>query len=168
MSAQPVASKTIAETINMILQKTKGVTAVIVNTAGQGSAIGHRFEQLRYIIDLVDDRSRVGVCFDTCHAYAAGYNIKTKEGYELTFHEFDQVIGLSYLRGFHLNDARKKLASRVDRHESLGKGTLGQEPFIRIMSDERFDNMPIILETPDEELWEEGIRWLYAVLGIGY
>ncbi|MFO7615356.1 MAG: deoxyribonuclease IV [Bacteroidales bacterium] len=156
--------KTIAETINIILQKTKGVTAVIENTAGQGSAIGHRFEQLRYIIDLVDDKSRVGVCIDTCHAYAAGYDIKTEEGHEQTFRAFDQVIGLSYLRGFHLNDSRKGLASRVDRHESLGKGTLGREPFIRIMNDDRFDNMPIILETPDEERWAEEISWLYNVV----
>jgi len=157
--------KTIAETINMILQKTEGVTAVIENTAGQGSAIGHRFEQLRYIIDLVDDKSRIGVCFDTCHAYAAGYDIKTEDGYQRTFRTFDQVIGLSYLRGFHLNDARKGLASRVDRHESLGKGMLGREPFIRIMNDIRFDNMPIILETPDEDIWAEEIRWLYGVIG---
>lgn len=156
--------KTIAESINMVLQKTTGVTAVIENTAGQGSAIGHRFEQLKYIIDRVDDKTRVGVCIDTCHAYAAGYDIKSTEGYEETFKVLDQIIGLSYLKGFHLNDARKGLASRVDRHESLGKGELGKEPFIRIMKDPRFDNMPIILETPDEDIWAEEIAWLYSIV----
>jgi deoxyribonuclease-4 len=156
--------KTIAESINIILQKTTGVAAIIENTAGQGSAIGHRFEQLKAIIDLVDDKSRIGVCFDTCHAYAAGYDIKSEEGYAKTFKDFDSIIGLNYLRGFHLNDAKKGLGSRVDRHESIGKGDLGPETFIRIMNDPRFDNMPIILETPDEELWAEEIGWLYGVV----
>jgi deoxyribonuclease IV len=113
---------------------------------------------------MVDDKSRVGVCFDTCHAYASGYDIKSKDGYELTFREFDRIIGLSYLKGIHLNDARKGLASRVDRHESIGKGELGEEVFIRMMNDPRFDNMPIILETPEEELWEAEISWLYKVV----
>jgi len=153
--------KVIAGTVNYILQKTLGVTAVIENTAGQGSNVGYKFEHLKAIIDMVDDKSRVGVCFDTCHAYASGYDIKSKDGYELTFREFDRIIGLSYLKGIHLNDARKGLASRVDRHESIGKGDLGEEVFVRMMNDPRFDNMPIILETPDEELWEEEIAWLY-------
>lgn len=157
--------KTIAESINFVLQNTQTVTAVIENTAGQGSAIGHRFEQLKYIIDRVADQRRVGVCFDTCHAFAAGYDIKSQEGYDRTFREFDQVIGLGFLKGFHLNDARKGLGSRVDRHESIGKGELGKEVFFRIMKDPRFDHMPIILETPDEDLWEEEIRWLYGVVG---
>lgn len=153
--------KVIAGTVNYILQKTSGVTAVIENTAGQGSNVGYKFEHLKAIIDMVDDKSRVGVCFDTCHAYASGYDIKSKDGYELTFREFEGIIGLSYLKGIHLNDARKGLASRVDRHESIGKGDLGEEVFVRMMNDPRFDNMPIILETPDEELWEEEIAWLY-------
>jgi len=156
--------KIIAESINLVLQKTVGVTAVIENTAGQGSSVGYKFEHLRTIIDLVDDKSRVGVCIDTCHAYASGYDIKSEEGYNLTFREFDRIIGLSYLKGFHLNDARKGLASRVDRHESIGKGDLGEEVFIRIMNDPRFDNMPIILETPDEQIWVEEIEWLYKVI----
>jgi deoxyribonuclease IV len=156
--------KIIAESINLVLQKTRGVTAVIENTAGQGSAVGYKFEHLRAIIDLVDDKSRVGVCLDTCHSYAAGYDIKSEEGYNRTFSEFDRIVGLSYLRGFHLNDARKGLASRVDRHESIGKGDLGEEVFIRIMNDPRFDNMPIILETPDEEIWDKEIAWLYSVV----
>jgi len=156
--------KVIAESINYILSNTTGVTAVIENTAGQGSNMGYKFEHLKAIIDMVDDKSRVGVCFDTCHAYASGYDIKSKEGYELTFSEFDRIIGLSFLRGIHLNDARKGLASRVDRHESIGKGELGEEVFIRMMNDPRFDNMPIILETPEEEIWEQEIAWLYKAI----
>jgi len=155
--------KNIAESINLVLQQTKGVTAVIENTAGQGSHLGYRFEHIRAIIDMVDDKSRVGVCVDTCHTYAAGYDIKSEDGYDLTFKEFDSIIGLNYLRGFHLNDARKGLASRVDRHESIGKGELGEDVFKRIMNDPRFDNMPIILETPDEDIWAEEIAWLYGI-----
>jgi deoxyribonuclease-4 len=156
--------KIIAESINFVMQKTKGVTAVIENTAGQGSQIGYKFEHLRGIIDLVDDKTRVGVCLDTCHTYASGYDIKSEEGYELTFREFDRIIGLSYLKGLHLNDTIKGLASRVDRHENIGKGELGKEVFTRIMNDPRFDNLPMILETPDEEVWEQEIRWLYEAV----
>jgi deoxyribonuclease-4 len=146
--------KNIAESVNFVL----------LNTAGQGSWLGYKFEHLKAIIDLVDDKSRVGVCLDTCHTYAAGYDIKSEEGYERTFRDFGSIIGLNYLRGFHLNDAKKGLASRVDRHESIGQGDLGPEVFIRIMNDPRFDNMPIILETPDEEIWGEEVRWLYSVI----
>jgi len=156
--------KNISESVNIILQETRGVTAVIENTAGQGSHLGHRFEHIRAIIDMVDDKTRVGVCLDTCHTYAAGYDIKSEEGYEKTMQDFDEIIGLPYLRGLHLNDARKGLASRVDRHESIGKGELGEDVFVRIMNDPRFDNMPIILETPDDMLWEEEIAWLYGVV----
>jgi len=157
--------KIIADSINICLRKTNGVTAIIENTAGQGSSVGYKFEHLRTIIDLVDDKSRVGVCLDTCHTYASGYDIKQEDGYQWTFSEFDRIIGLSYLKGIHLNDARKGLASRVDRHESIGKGDLGKEVFIRIMNDPRFDNIPIILETPDEDLWAKEIAWLYKVIG---
>lgn len=157
--------KNVAESINLVLQKTKGVTTVIENTAGQGSSVGYKFEHLRTIIDLVDNKSRIGVCIDTCHAYASGYDIKHEDGYHRAFSEFDRIIGLSYLKGLHLNDTRKGLASRVDRHESIGKGDLGKEVFIRIMKDSRFDNMPIILETPDDDLWAEEIAWLYKVSG---
>ena len=156
--------KVIAESINEVLSYSSGVIAVIENTAGQGSAIGYKFEHLRYIIDLVDDKSRVGVCFDTCHGFAAGYDIKSEEGYEKTFRDFDSIIGLNYLKGLHLNDAKKGLGSRVDRHESIGKGELGMEVFIRMMNDPRFDNMPIILETPDEEIWAQEVAWLYSVI----
>lgn len=156
--------KIIAESINITLSKTKGVTAVIENTAGQGSNLGHQFEQIRFIIDLVDDKSRVGVCLDTCHTFTAGYDILTPEGYDDTFSQFDNIIGFSYLRGIHLNDSMKPLGSHVDRHDSIGKGFLGNEVFKRMMNDPRFDNLPIILETPDEDIWAEEIRLLYGMI----
>jgi deoxyribonuclease-4 len=153
---------TIAESINITLGRTKGVTAVIENTAGQGTNLGHTFEQIRYIIDNVEDKSRVGVCIDTCHSYTAGYNIKTPEGFRETFSLFDRVIGFEYLKGMHINDSKKDYATRVDRHEQLGKGFLGEDIFRLIMNDSRFDNMPLILETPDEEMYEEEIKLLYS------
>jgi deoxyribonuclease-4 len=150
----------IAESINIVLEKTKGVTAVIENTAGQGTNIGYEFSQLKKIIDQVEDKSRVGVCIDTCHAYSAGYNIKTKEGCEKVFREFDEVVGFSYLKGMHLNDSKKELGSKVDRHDSLGNGILGLEVFEYIMNDERFNGIPLILETPNEERWADEIQLL--------
>jgi deoxyribonuclease-4 len=127
--------KRIAESINIVLGKTKGVTAVIENTAGQGTNLGHTFEQLRAIIDNVEDKSRVGVCIDTCHAYTSGYNIKTAEGFTETFSQFDRIVGFKYLKGMHLNDSKKEYATRVDRHENLGKGFLGEEVFRLLMND---------------------------------
>ena len=152
--------KTIAESINIALEKTHDVTAVLENTAGQGTNMGYRFEHLRTIIDLVDDKSRVGVCIDTQHAFAAGYDLLSEEGFDDVWRHFDEVIGFRYLRGMHLNDSKKELASRVDRHETLRNGLLGANPFERIMKDPRFDNIPLILETPDESLWIEEIEWL--------
>jgi deoxyribonuclease IV len=154
--------KRIAESVNISLEKTKGVTAVIENTAGQGSAIGYKFEHLKAIIDLVADKSRIGVCLDTCHTYTSGYDIKSSTGYEATMKEFDSVVGIKFLRGLHLNDSKKGLATRVDRHESLNTGLLGVEVFSRIMNDPRFENLPLILETPDDTLWENEIRMLYS------
>ena len=148
----------IAANINLALSKTTGVVAVIENTAGQGSNVGNRFEEIRYIIDRIDDKSRVGVCLDTCHTYYAGYDIL--RNYDGVFDEFEKVIGFEYLRGIHLNDTKKPLASRVDRHESVGMGLLDMEFFKRFMTDKRFDNMPIILETPDESRWAEEIALL--------
>jgi deoxyribonuclease IV len=148
---------TIAESINLALNRTSGVIAVIENTAGQGSNMGFSFYQLKKIIDQVHDKERVGVCIDTCHAYSAGYDIKTKAGFENVFREFDDVIGFGYLKGMHLNDSKKAFGSRVDRHENLGKGTLGLEVFECIMNDSRFDGIPLILETPDEDLWAQEI-----------
>lgn len=150
----------IAASINLALEQTEGVTAVIENTAGQGTNLGHRFEHLAAIIAGVEDQTRVGVCLDTCHTVSAGYDLITSAGYELTLAEFDAAVGLSYLKGMHLNDDKKALASRVDRHASLGEGTLGLEPFRRMMNDPRFDGMPLILETPDDSRWADEIRML--------
>lgn len=148
----------IADNINLALSKTSGVTAVIENTAGQGSNVGNRLEEIRYIIDRVEDKSRVGYCIDTCHIYSAGYDIVTD--YDAVFEEMDRVMGLEYLKGIHLNDTKKALGSRVDRHDSVGIGLLGIDFFKRFMKDPRFDNMPIILETPDESRWAEEITLL--------
>ncbi|MFO7620724.1 MAG: deoxyribonuclease IV [Bacteroidales bacterium] len=154
----------IAESVNITLDKTKGVIAVVENTAGQGTNLGHTFEQISYIIDRVEDKSRVGVCIDTCHAYTSGYDVKSAEGFRKTFELFEKIIGFSYLQGMHLNDSKKDFATRVDRHETLGNGFLGVDPFIPIMNDERFDNIPLILETPDETLWAGEIRKLYSLI----
>lgn len=148
----------VAASINGVLERTQGVTAVIENTAGQGSNVGNEFWQLKYIIDRVEDKSRVGVCLDTCHTYAAGYDIVGD--YDRVFEEFDTTVGFGYLRAIHLNDSKKGQGSRVDRHECIGKGTIGADFFKRFMKDPRFDDMPLILETPEEELWAEEIRLL--------
>ena len=137
----------------MALQRSSGVTAVLENTAGQGSNLGFAFEQLAYIIERVDDKSRVGVCIDTCHAFAAGYDLRTKEACDKTFEEFDRIIGFNYLRGMHLNDAMRPLGSHIDRHAPLGDGEIGWECFRYIASDDRFAGIPLILETPDEARW---------------
>ena len=154
----------IAESINITLSQTQGVKAVIENTAGQGSNLGFDFEHLAHIIDKVEDKSRVGVCIDTCHAYAAGYDLDTPGGYEHTWQEFDRIVGLRYLSGMHINDSKKGLGSKVDRHDSLGNGTLGKEFFERMMNDPRLDNIPLILETPDDTIWAEEIAWLYSLV----
>ncbi|NLJ00683.1 MAG: deoxyribonuclease IV [Bacteroidales bacterium] len=154
----------IAESINMALERTNGVTAVIENTAGQGTNLGHTFEQLAHIIDKVDDKSRVGVCLDTAHTLAAGYEIRTKEAFEETMKAFHEVVGISYLKGMHINDSKKEVGSRVDRHDSLGKGVMNMDLFSFIMNDPRFDNMPLILETPDESIWAEEIQLLYSLV----
>ncbi|CCY47511.1 MULTISPECIES: deoxyribonuclease IV [Bacteroides] len=148
----------IAESINIALEKTKGVTAVIENTAGQGSNLGNEFWHLKYIIDRVEDKTRVGVCLDTCHTFTAGYDLL--EDYERVFNEFEEVVGFQYLRAMHLNDSKKALGSRVDRHDSIGKGFIGFPFFEKLMRDPRFDNMPLILETIDETLWPQEIAWL--------
>ncbi|MBW2593319.1 MAG: deoxyribonuclease IV [Deltaproteobacteria bacterium] len=153
----------IAESINMALAKTRGVCAVIENTAGQGSNMGFAFEHLAAIIDLVTDQDRVGICLDTCHTFAAGYDIRTPDGFEKVMQDFDEIVGIKYLKAMHLNDSKKDLGSRVDRHESIGKGFLGIEAFAFIMNDPRFDNIPLILETPDSALWAEEIQLLYSL-----
>ena len=150
----------IAESINWTLEQTSGVMAVIENTAGQGTNLGVSFYQVKSIIDKVEDKSRVGVCIDTCHAYSAGYDIVTKEGFEKVFQEFEEVVGFEYLKGMHLNDSKKELGSRVDRHEILGKGMIGLEPFKCIMKDPRFDGIPLVLETPNNDNWAQEIQLL--------
>ena len=154
----------IAREINLALEQTEGVTAVIENTAGQGTNLGWRFEHIARIIDGVDDKSRVGVCIDTCHTLAAGYDLSTSMGYDFCMEEFERVIGLHYLRAVHLNDSKKGAGSHVDRHETLGNGALGRDFFVRFMNDGRFDNMPIILETPDPARWAEEIVWLNSLV----
>jgi deoxyribonuclease-4 len=153
----------IAHSINLALKQTKGVVAVIENTAGQGSNVGYSFSQIAQIIAQVDDKERVGVCIDTCHAFAAGYDLVSEEGYRRTWNEFDDLIGAPYLKAIHLNDSKKGLNSRVDRHESIGKGEIGMRLFVRMMKDERFNNMPIVLETPDESLWAQEIILLRSL-----
>jgi len=154
----------IAREINIALEKTHGVTAVIENTAGQGSNLGFKFKHLRRIIDGVDDKSRVGVCIDTCHTLAAGYDITNEMGYNFCFDEFERIVGFDYLKAIHLNDSKKGVASHVDRHETLGDGFVGSWFFERFMNDSRFDDMPIILETPDPMRWREEILWLRSLV----
>lgn len=150
----------VAESINFCLARTDGVTAVIENTAGQGSNIGFTLEQIAGIIAGVDDKKRVGVCIDSCHATAAGYDLATYEGYDKFWADFDRIIGYNYLRGMHLNDAQKPVGSRIDRHASLGDGTVGRGFFERLMADPRIDGIPFILETPDPSRWTAEIEWL--------
>ncbi|MCD8393255.1 MAG: deoxyribonuclease IV [Bacteroidales bacterium] len=152
----------IAESINQALEATSGVMAVIETTAGQGSNLGHRFEHIARIIELVDDKERIGVCVDTCHTLAAGYDLASEEGYEQAWKEFDDVIGLDYLKAMHINDSKKGCGSRVDRHASIGEGALGRDFFTRLMRNDRFDEIPLILETPDDCLWADEIAWLYS------
>ena len=153
----------IAAEVNLALSKTAGVTAVIENTAGQGTNLGWRFEHIARIIQGIDDKTRIGVCIDTCHTLAAGYDLTTEMGYQFTMEEFERVVGFRYLRAVHLNDSKKGCGSHVDRHEVLGEGALGKDFFARLMRDPRFDNMPLILETPDPTRWADEIRWLRSM-----
>ena len=154
----------IAESINIALDATSGVRAVIENTAGQGSNLGWRFEHLAHIIDKVEDKSRIGVCIDTCHMFTAGYDIRTRETYDATWSEFERVVGFKYLMGMHINDSKPPLGSHVDRHHSLGKGEIGIDAFKFIMNDARMDDIPLVLETIDETIWKEEIELLYSFI----
>ena len=154
----------IAESMNKTLQETKDVILVIENTAGQGSNLGYKFEHLAYLIDNSIDKTRVGVCIDTCHMFTAGYDIRTREAYDKTWNIFDEIIGFDYLRGMHINDSKPELGSRVDRHDSLGKGKIGLDAFRFIMNDPRMDDIPLILETIDESIWAEEIKLLYSFI----
>ena len=153
----------ISESMNEALRKSEGIKLVIENTAGQGSNLGYKFEHLAYLIENSIDKQRVGVCIDTCHMFVSGYDIRTKEAYEKTMHEFDEIVGFEYLLGMHINDSKSKLGSRVDRHHSLGMGELGWDTFRWIMNDKRLDDIPLILETIDESLWAKEIEELYAL-----
>ncbi|WP_457561756.1 deoxyribonuclease IV [Caminibacter pacificus] len=150
----------ISESVNHAIKETESCVFVIETTAGQGSNLGYKFEHLAYIIDKVKDKERIGVCIDTAHIFAAGYDIRTKEAYEATMKEFDEIVGFKYLKGMHINDSKAKFASRVDRHHSLGKGEIGIDAFKFIMQDERIDNIPLVLETIEPELWPEEIKML--------
>lgn len=156
--------KIIADSLNWVISKTKSAVPVIENTAGQGTNLGFKFEHIAEIIDKVEDKTRVGVCIDTCHSFSAGYDLKSEEGFKRTWQQFDTIIGFKYLKGMHLNDSKKPFSSRVDRHESLGGGTLGIEIFRRIIEDSRFDGIPLILETPDDTRWAEEIALLKSFL----
>lgn len=153
----------IAESMNRAMDSVPAVKLVIENTAGQGSNVGYRFEHLTHLIEKVEDKSRVGVCLDTCHTFSAGYDLRTREAYEATMKKFADIVGFEFLMGMHLNDAKPGLGSQVDRHDSLGKGQLGLEPFRFIMNDPRMDDMPLILETIDDSLWAEEIALLYSL-----
>ncbi len=153
----------VAESLNWALERTSRITAVIENTAGQGSNLGYRFEHLARIIEAVEDKSRIGVCLDTCHTFTAGYDLRTSAACDTTFTEFDSIVGFEYLRAMHLNDSKPDLGSKVDRHESLGKGKLGWNVFKYIMNDQRFDEIPMILETIDSDIWAQEIEQLYAL-----
>ena len=153
----------IAMSMNETLSVTNGVTLVIENTAGQGSNLGWRFEHLSAIIERIEDKSRVGVCIDTCHMFTAGYDIRTREAYDATWGEFDRIVGFNYLKGMHINDSKPDLGSHVDRHDSIGKGKLGIEPFGFIMNDPRMDDIPLVLETIDETIWAQEIELLYSL-----
>jgi len=152
----------IAESINIALDKTKNVSAVIENTAGQGTNLGYKFEHLAHIIDKIEDKTRIGVCIDTCHMFTAGYDIRTKEEYDKTWQKFEDIVGFKYLKGMHINDSKPPLGSRVDRHHSLGEGEIGIDAFNYIMNDNRMNDIPLILETIDETIWKQEIELLYS------
>jgi deoxyribonuclease-4 len=145
----------IAESINICLDKTSNVKAVIENTAGQGSNLGYTFEHLAYIIDKIEDKSRIGVCIDTCHMFTAGYDIRTKEAYDKTWQDFDKIVGKEYLMGMHINDSKPELGSKVDRHAPLGEGYIGIDAFKFIAQDSRMDDIPLVLETPNSDVWKD-------------
>ncbi|MEA3490443.1 MAG: deoxyribonuclease IV [Campylobacterota bacterium] len=164
--AENICLEVIAASMNLAIKETEGsdVKLVIENTAGQGSNLGYRFEQLAFIIERVEDKSRVGVCLDTCHTFTAGYDLRTREAYDATMESFGSIVGFEYLMGMHLNDSKPPLGSRVDRHHSLGEGEIGWDAFSFIMNDPRMDDIPLILETIDSSIWAEEIKALYALI----
>ena len=155
----------IAGSLNFAIANTAGVKLVLENTAGQGSNLGYDFAQLAYVIDKISNKDRIGVCIDTCHAFAAGYDLRSPQAYERTMSEFDRVVGYKFLSGMHLNDTKNELGVRKDRHESLGRGFLGLVAFENIMNDPNIDEIPLILETIDDSLWAEEIALLRSMQG---
>ncbi|MFC1568047.1 deoxyribonuclease IV [Pseudomonadota bacterium] len=162
--SEEASLKIVSESINWALEQTSDVIAVIENTSGQGSNLGYRFEHLAAIIDGIEDKSRVGVCLDTCHTFTAGYDLRSTELCESTFNEFDSIVGFKYLRGMHLNGSKTEFGSRVDRHHSLTRGHLGLDLFRFIMNDDRFNDIPMVLETIDETIWPDEIEMLYSFI----
>ena len=164
ISAQ-VCLDNIAGSLNFAIANTAGVKLVLENTAGQGSNLGYDFAQLAYVIDKISNKDRIGVCIDTCHAFAAGYDLRSSQAYERTMSKFDRAIGYKFLSGMHLNDTKNELGVRKDRHESLGRGFLGLAAFENIMNDPNIDEIPLILETIDDSLWAEEIALLRSMQG---
>jgi deoxyribonuclease-4 len=164
--AESTCLDVVAESMNIIIDATRdsGVQLVIENTAGQGTNLGYKFEHLAHIIAKTEDKSRMGVCLDTCHTFTAGYDLRTREAYDNTMAVFDRIVGAKYLAGMHLNDSKPELGSRVDRHDSLGKGKIGWDAFGFIMNDPRMEDIPMVLETIDESIWAEEIETLYGLV----
>jgi deoxyribonuclease-4 len=168
MHAELTCLDVIAESMNRAIDATKdsNVKLVIENTAGQGSNLGYKFEHLGHIIDKIEDKSRVGICLDTCHTFTGGYDLRTREAYDETMNAFGRIVGFEYLMGMHINDSKPPLGSRVDRHHSLGQGEIGWDAFKFIMNDSHMDDIPLILETIDETIWAEEIKALYALIEV--
>ena len=164
MMSEEACLELISQSMNETLRQTSNVTLVVENTAGQGSNLGYKMEHLAYLIENSIDKERVGICIDTCHLFSSGYDIRDEESYKQTMEKFDTMIGFRYLKGMHLNDSKPDLGKRVDRHDSIGMGKLGVEPFSFIMNDDRMDDIPLILETIDEELWGQEIALLYSLI----
>ena len=166
MEAELNCLDVIAESLNLAIEATKGmkVKLVIENTAGQGSNLGYKFEHLAHIINKVEEKSRVGVCLDTCHTFTGGYDLRTREAYDKTMDEFERLVGFEFLSAMHINDSKPKLGSRVDRHHSLGEGEIGWDAFRFIMNDERMNDIPLVLETIDETIWEREIEAMYDMV----
>lgn len=154
----------ISQSMNETLKQTQNVTLVVENTAGQGTNLGYKMEHLSYLMESSIDKARVGVCIDTCHLFSSGYDIRDEESYHQTTKKFDTIVGFKYLKAMHLNDSKPDLGKRVDRHDSIGFGKLGVAPFGFIMNDERMNDIPLILETIDEALWESEIALLYSLI----
>ena len=162
--SEDVCLELISASMNEALKQTQNVTLVVENTAGQGSNLGYKMEHLHFLMENSIDKERVGVCIDTCHLFTSGYDIRDEQSYKQTFEKFDTIVGFKYLKGMHLNDSKPDLGQRVDRHDSIGKGKLGLKPFELIMNDKRMDDIPLVLETIDEELWAQEIALLYSFI----